>query len=140
MSKHRLRKIANDSSYLVDFLAGADPTGVFTFRNAFGNEDNHNTHKFVGDVGGFTGGVALGALLSALAGKGAAKVFGNKNQPIAPRSLRDKFLDMKKSPEHSIAAAGALASSGGLNALSAHTQYDSGVTTRKKVDMGDITF
>lgn len=139
-SKEQLKKKASDSSYLADFLAGADPTGVFTFRNAFGNEDSHTLHKVVGDMGGFTGGVTLGALLSALAGKGAAKVFRNKAQPLARRSLREKYLGIKKSPEAAVATAGALASSGVLNALSAHTQYDSGVETRRRVNLGDIVF
>lgn len=138
--KEPLKKKASESSYLADFIAGADPTGVFTFRNAFGNEDNHALHKVVGDIGGFTGGVTLGALLSALAGKGATKVFRNKAQPVASKSLREKYLDIKKSPEAAVATAGALASSGALNALSAHTQYDSGVETRRKVNLGDIVF
>lgn len=83
MPKSRLRKIANDSSYLADFAAGVEPTGIFTFRNALENKENHTVHKIMGDVGGFVGGSLLGVLSSAGASKAVAAALRKKSPALA---------------------------------------------------------
>jgi hypothetical protein len=71
--EHILEKLAKDSSWLKDFGAGVEPTGVFTFRNAYLNKKNHSKHRMAGDIGGFAGGAALSTVMGAagLAGVGA---------------------------------------------------------------------
>jgi len=62
----------NDSSYLKDFAAGVEPTGVYTFRHATNNKENHVKHKLVGDLGGFAGGFVISTGLSAAGMAGTA--------------------------------------------------------------------
>lgn len=58
-------KIAAWYSPAVDFAAGIDPTGTSTFRLASKYKGGHGKHQAAGDVGGFVGGTALGAILPA---------------------------------------------------------------------------
>ena len=98
-----------DSSYLADILAGAEPTGVYTYKNALKNKKNHGKHKFFGDVGGFVGGAAISTALSGAAAYGLGKLVKNKDVGKALKQMgKDQFrlfnpkkvLDtMKKIPE-----------------------------------------
>lgn len=81
-----------ESSYIKDFTAGVDPTGILTFKNSIGNEKNHTKHKLVGNIGAFLGGGAISIGLSAAGIKGLSKAFKNKN-PQASRLLADASSD-----------------------------------------------
>lgn len=72
-----------ESSYLSDFFAGFDPTGVSTFRNAMQNEKNHGTHKAIGNASGFASGAAMGALMPAGLAGGAYLALKGKNPHLA---------------------------------------------------------
>lgn len=54
-----------ESTYLKDFAAGAEPTGIYTFRNAYRNKGKHGRHKTFGNVGGFAGGAILSTGMTA---------------------------------------------------------------------------
>lgn len=48
-----------DTSPLYDFMAGVDPTGIYTVRGGRRNKEHHAAHKAIGAVGGFLGGAAV---------------------------------------------------------------------------------
>lgn len=78
--------MAKGTSYMQDFVAGVEPTGVQTFRNSLKNEDNHTKHKAAGNIGGFVGGALAGAAIPAgLAGLGALAL--RKKNPIFAKDL-----------------------------------------------------
>lgn len=83
--KREIEKVA-ESSMKDDFIAGVDPTGVRTFRNAMNNETKHSTHKLLGDLGGFAGGAVSGALIPA-ALTGAAALATKKKLPGLSKNL-----------------------------------------------------
>jgi hypothetical protein len=74
-----MAKIAGDSSYVKDFLAGVDPTGTKTFDYGMKNKKNHSAHRAIGTAGGLLRGG--GGLKSRLARGGSAFVNGIK-EPI----------------------------------------------------------
>ena len=76
----------SESSMIKDYLAGFEPTGYFTFRNAVENENNHGLHKTIGDIGGFTGGFVLSGLTAGGGLYGASKVLTRMN-PSLSKSL-----------------------------------------------------
>jgi len=61
-----------------DFAAGIDPTGTSTFRLASKYQGDHKKHRAAGDVGGFLGGTAIGALLPAAVIGGTALALRKK--------------------------------------------------------------
>lgn len=73
------KSAAKDSSLIKDFLAGVEPTGVYTFENARTNKKNHGLHKAVGDVGGFLGGAAISTALGAAGTYGIGKLMRKSN-------------------------------------------------------------
>jgi hypothetical protein len=83
-----LKSKSGDSTILGDFVAGVDPTGVQTFKNATNNKKNHLMHQAVGNVGGFLGGAAISTGLAATGaltlGWGLGKKF-----PVLGKTLRD---------------------------------------------------
>lgn len=68
-------KIAKDSSLLRDFVAGVEPTGVYTFEHARTNKGRHGLHRAMGDIGGFAGGAAISTVLGAAGTYGAGKLL-----------------------------------------------------------------
>jgi len=70
------KSAAKDSSLIKDFLAGVEPTGVYTFEHARTNKKNHGLHKAMGDVGGFLGGAAISTALGAAGTYGIGKLMG----------------------------------------------------------------
>lgn len=80
-------KPQKDTNTLQDFIAGIDPTGVQTFKNATRNRKGHLKHKIVGNIGGFLGGMGIGAAIPAgLTGLGALVL--RKKSPMLAQSLR----------------------------------------------------
>jgi len=82
-------KKAKDSSYIGDFAAGIDPTGVNTFNNSLKNEKNHGAHKLVGNAGGFIGGASISAALAI----GGTKGIGKGLQKWTKHKSFGKLLD-----------------------------------------------
>jgi hypothetical protein len=87
-------KNAKDTSAIKDFMAGAEPTGVFTFRNAAKNIKSHTKHKLVGDVGGFVGGAGISAALGGLGTIGLGKLLHKKPNisKLVTMAGKDQFL------------------------------------------------
>lgn len=77
-AEETFKKVAGDSSVLSDALAGIEPTGVYTFRNASKNKEDHARHKAVGDLGGFLGGAVLSTVISAGGTAALGKVISRK--------------------------------------------------------------
>lgn len=84
--KRAIEKMAKESGAMQDFIAGVDPTGVRTFRNALNNEKNHKKHKLMGDLGGFAGGALAGVAMPA-ALTGAASLALKKKMPGLSKDL-----------------------------------------------------
>lgn len=84
-----------DSTMTQDFLAGIDPTGVVTFRNATKNEKDHGKHKLVGNIGGFLGGYVLSTGLGA-AGMAATALAIKKKAPALSEYLGQGAKDSLK--------------------------------------------
>lgn len=81
-----IEKIAKESTYFEDFVAGVDPSGTRTFNNAFENKKNHKKHKAVGNIGGFVGGALSGVAIPAgLTAAGALAL--KKSNPDASKAL-----------------------------------------------------
>jgi hypothetical protein len=91
-------KIGKDTSLIKDFMAGVEPTGVYTFENATKNIKSHTKHKIIGDVGGFVGGSAISAALGALGTIGLGKTLSKKHPVISKlvtMAGKDQFLFFK---------------------------------------------
>lgn len=78
-------------NYVMDFLAGADPTGVTTINRASKSTGDDKKKRLVGDIGGFAGGVAISSLLPAAALGGVGFALRGKN-----KSLSDQFINAAK--------------------------------------------
>lgn len=102
-----------ESTLSQDFIAGIDPTGVSTFRNAMKNEKNHAVHKAVGNTGGFIGGALMGAAVPAALTGAVSLAMRKKNPEFAkematmakgsldaynPRRMKKYFGAMKELP------------------------------------------
>jgi hypothetical protein len=78
-----------------DFVAGVEPTGVYTFKNAIENKKFHTRHKAMGNLGGFIGGSAISAVLGAAGTIGLGKVMAKKHPGISKlitMAGKDQFL------------------------------------------------
>lgn len=78
--KEAQQSSSNQSSYLDDFIAGMEPTGVYTFEYGMDNEGESNSeylgHQTAGTAGGFLGGAALSTALTGLGMLGLGKGLG----------------------------------------------------------------
>ena len=70
-----MAKIAGDSSYVKDFLAGVDPTGTKTFDYGMKNKKNHSAHRAIGTAGGLIGGMTVVPAVTVGAVRGASAML-----------------------------------------------------------------
>lgn len=85
-------KKAEDTSYITDFIRGIEPTGKWAFKSGLTNKNNHQVHKFFGDLGGLVSGAAITTALSGLGMIAAGKIY--KNQPNLSKILEESGKDM----------------------------------------------
>ena len=90
-----LKKIAAWYTPAKDFAAGIDPTGTSTFRLASKYKKGHGGHRAMGDLGGFIGGTAIGALLPAAVIGGTALALKRK----MPGMSKEFFSAMRGSAD-----------------------------------------
>jgi len=131
MYKEMIYKRAKDSTYISDFLAGLEPSGIYTFENALKNRENNNFHRHIGNLGGFVSGVTIGAATpAALAGAGYLAL--RKKNPAAAQALRDQMKASLSVRDPVNLAAGAIG--GAVTALGVNAQYTAGQKMQKKLD------
>ncbi len=72
-NKDKLEKNAQLSTLPIDFLTGADPTGIASKKRAIATDDYATTRRIAGDLGAFGLGAAVSTALTAGAFKVSAK-------------------------------------------------------------------
>jgi len=83
--KEEIVKMAESKakSYLHDFAAGIDPTGVMTFKKALKDKEDHNRHRRIGNIGGVISGATAGVLLPAALTGATALALKKKNPSLS---------------------------------------------------------
>ena len=90
-----------ESTVVKDFIAGIEPTGVMTFRQAMQNKKRHTLHRAVGDVGGFIGGALVSPAATALPTMAFGKLLSRKS-PVLGKTLVTTGKEMLRmyNPKH----------------------------------------